>query len=771
LAAVGPAYAQNAAVTVDIDAQRNRRAINPNIYGIAQAGAAVIADLNVTINRYGGNNATRYNWKLNADNRGSDWYFESVADPSAIPGERGDSYIANSRAGGAEPMITIPLIGYVGYVGSTRTKLASFSIKKYGAQTGADYSWYPDAGNGILKSTGKPVVGNNPLDANVASNSAYQNGWVQQIVGKWGTAANGGLRYYILDNEPSIWYNTHRDVQPVGVKMDEMKSKTIEYARMIRSNDPGALIVGPEEWGWSGYLYSGYDLQYGAAHGWGSLPDRSAHGGWDYVPWLLDQLRQNDAATGVRSLDVFSLHYYPQSGEFGSDTSTTMQLLRNKSTRSLWDPNYVDQSWINAKVQLIPRMKSWVAAYYPGLQTAITEYNWGAENHINGATAQADIWGIFGREGLDLAARWTYPGSSTPTYKAMKLYRNYDGKKSTFGDTSVYAAVPNPDNLSAFAATRASDGALTVMVVNKVLTGTTPVTLNLAGFTTNGSAQVWQLTSANAINRLSDVAATTTVSLTLPPQSVTLLVCPRGTTPAPAAPTNLGASAGDSQVSLSWTASTGATSYNIKRATTTGGPYTTVKSGNTTTSYTDTGLTNGTKYFYVVTAVNLGGESGSSNEASATPSAPTAAVLRINSGGPLYSSTTGVFEADKYFTSGQTVDRGGIAISGTSDPALYRTIRYNPSFGYSIPVANGNYTLTLHFAETGYKGAGIRKFKVNVNGSTWLSSLDVFAEAGWNKALKKSTTVTVTNGKIDLSFASLNSLNSFVNAIEVAPAP
>ena len=90
--------------------------------------------------------------------------------------------------------------------------------------------------------------------------------------------------------------------------------------------------------------------------------------------------------------------------------------------------------------------------YYPGTQIGITEYNWGAEGHINGATAQADICGIFGREGLDMATRWTTPDRDTPTYKAMKMYRNYDGSKSTFGDTSVSATVPNPDNLSAFAA-------------------------------------------------------------------------------------------------------------------------------------------------------------------------------------------------------------------------------------------------------------------------------------------------------------------------------
>ena len=146
---------------------------------------------------------------------------------------------------------------------------------------------------------------------------------------------------------------------------------------------------------------------------------------------------------------------------------------------------------------LVPRLNSWVNTYYPGTLTGITEYNWGAENHINGATAQADIYGIFGREGLDMAARWTTPAATTPTYKAMKMYRNYDGNKSTFGDTSVAATGPNPDNVAAFAAERSADGALTIMVISKFLSGTTPATINLANFPHNGSAQVWQLTATN----------------------------------------------------------------------------------------------------------------------------------------------------------------------------------------------------------------------------------------------------------------------------------
>ena len=178
----------------------------------------------------------------------------------------------------------------------------------------------------------------------------------------------------------------------------------------------------------------------------------------------------------------------------------------------------------------MPRLKSWVNTYYPGTLTGLTEYNWGAENHINGATAQADILGIFGREGLDIAARWTTPDASSPTYKAIKMYRNYDGNKSIFGDISVSATGPNPDNLSVFAAERSVDAALTIMVISKYLSGNTPATVNLANLPHNGTAQVWQLSATNAINRLADLSfASNSFTATLPPQSITLFVLPMAT--------------------------------------------------------------------------------------------------------------------------------------------------------------------------------------------------------------------------------------------------
>ncbi|HWS71585.1 MAG TPA: glycoside hydrolase family 44 protein [Thermoanaerobaculia bacterium] len=517
----------NPAVNIAVDAAANRHKINPNIYGIAFGSTAEVSDLNEPLNRYGGNAATRYNWQINASNRSEDYFFESIGEASSTPGELVDTFINDSKAAGAQPMITVPIMGWVAKLGPNRAKLASFLVSKYGAQQYTD-PYMPDAGNG-RHPDGSVMTGNDPNDACIAVDGTFASALVQHIVTAHGNAASGGLRYYLLDNESSIWHGAHRDVHPIGATMDEVWSKMRDHAERIKAIDSGAIVSAPEEWGWSGFLYSGYDQQWLPAHGYCCTPDKDAHGGADYSTWLLDQFNYYDITHNKRLLDVFTLHFYPQNGEFGDppDLSNTMQLTRNRSTRALWDPSYTDESWIADQVKLIPRMRDWVDTHYPGTLIGLTEYNWGAEGHINGATAQADILGILGRENADLATRWTTPASTTPTYKAMKLYRNYDGAKSTFGDISTQAGGPNPDNVAVFSAVRSGDRALTIMLVSKALTGNTPATINLANYAASGNAQQWQLTSANTINHLADVVRNGSIlTLVLPPQSITLLVVP-----------------------------------------------------------------------------------------------------------------------------------------------------------------------------------------------------------------------------------------------------
>jgi hypothetical protein len=531
----GPPPGPNPTNFIGIDAGANRNAISSLIYGTAFATSNQLADLNFTMNRSGGNEETTYNWEINAHGKGADYFFESVADSSATPGESADSVVADSKNGGAQPMITIPMIGWSPMLGADRSNLYSYAVTKYGPQTGVDPS-LTNAGNGISITNKTPITWNNPNDANFASDITFQQGYVQHLIGAWGAFTNGGVGYYLMDNEHSLWSSTHQDIHPVGPTMREVWTRILAASSMVKSNDPNALVLGPEEWGWSGYFYSGYDQQWASQnndHNPADYPDRATNGGWDYMPWLLNQFFQHNTNTGQRLLDYFTLHCYPQEGDVGnqSDVSTTTALLRNKSTRQFWDSNYLDPSWISSVIMLIPRMQNWVAIYYPGTKIGITEYNWGAEAYMNGAAAQADILGIFGRQGLDLATRWTIPASNTPTYLAMKIYRNYDGNRSTFGDTSVLAAGPDPDNVAVFAAQRSADEALTIMVVNKYLTGTTPLVVNVTNFLGDGTAQVWQLNASNEIARLDNLTYSNgALQTTAPSPSITLLILPPSST-------------------------------------------------------------------------------------------------------------------------------------------------------------------------------------------------------------------------------------------------
>ncbi len=74
--------AQNPSQVITIDANADRHSINPNIYGVAFSTTTDLLSLNAPLHRSGGNPETRYNWKINGDNRARDWYFESIGDSS-----------------------------------------------------------------------------------------------------------------------------------------------------------------------------------------------------------------------------------------------------------------------------------------------------------------------------------------------------------------------------------------------------------------------------------------------------------------------------------------------------------------------------------------------------------------------------------------------------------------------------------------------------------------------------------------------------------------
>jgi hypothetical protein len=239
----------------------------------------------------------------------------------------------------------------------------------------------------------------------------------------------------------------------------------------------------------------------------------------------LDQLRQHEAVTGRRLLDALDVHYYPQAdGVYGPLGDEATQRRRLRSTRSLWDPTYVDESWIGESVRLIPRLRDWRDQFYPGTPLAIGEWNFGTDDTLNGALAIANVLGIFGREGVDIAAYWTSPAADTPGAQAFAVYTNYDGRGHGFGDQSLPATSSAPDDVAAYASRDTTSGDVIAVVLNHRPDAEVPVSLQMPS---HGATARWFIHDATDASSIRDagevVGAIGSIQLRLPPQSLSVV--------------------------------------------------------------------------------------------------------------------------------------------------------------------------------------------------------------------------------------------------------
>jgi hypothetical protein len=485
-------------IIVTIDSGQDIRPISPLIYGMAFANPAMLRDLRLASNRWGGNHTSRYNWeKGNCWNAARDWEFRNGNYGNTSPADRlpsgvADRFVAETRAAGAAALMTIPAMGYVAKDDNNNS--CSVNVPKIGGppiSPGSEaIAGYDPAENqartSIRSYPRKRAAFQDPPD--LADNAVYQDEWVAHFVRKFGTAKEGGVRFYAIDNEPDLWHSTHTDVHPVSMDYEGLLSCFLEYAAAIKAVDPTAEVTGPVSWGWNGYFYSPRD-----GNNFTLRPDRRAHGDMPFIPWFLDQVRRHDQRVGKRTLDVLDIHYYPQApGVYEGKTDPDTEARRLRSTRSLWDPSYKDESWIKDTVMLIPRMKRWIMQYYPGTKLALTEWNWGAGRALNGGLAVAECLGILGREGVYLANYWTVAPVKSPAYFAFKIYRNADGKGNGFGDISIRATSSAPERVSCFGSLDRRSGVPVVILINKQPDGETRITLRLRHNRTLTQARIWQ---------------------------------------------------------------------------------------------------------------------------------------------------------------------------------------------------------------------------------------------------------------------------------------
>jgi hypothetical protein len=501
--------------------------ISPLIYGMnswrlsdpQHQAAKVAKEVRLPLNRWGGDGYTLYNYKLDVSNLGDDWFFEVAPNKNThYPDESEfNTQVIGDRAVGAKTLLSVPIIGWVA---KSRTRGSSFSVAKYGAQQKTDPYWKA-FGNGI-KPDGTKITNNDPTDTCMPIDASWTSDWVKYLVSRFGSAAKGGVAIYALDNEPTWWDKMHRDVHPLPFTYDEITENGLKVAKAIKAADPTAEVSGLVIDYWFTYFYSKKDLQWFQEH-WSEAAsgpiDRKAHGNLPLIDYYLRAFKaaQDADPQHTRFLDYLDVHTYFAANDAGlkpAGTSAQQKAVLD-STRVFWDPTYTDPRFRDPNnymfplaPRMIPRMKNWVADNYPGTKTAITEYNWGAPEHISGAVAQADILGIFGREGLDLGALWGPPELNSPLMFAFKIYRNYDDAGAEFGDTSLAATSADQGKLAVYAARRTADHVITVVVINKTF-GDLRADLALDHFKIKGPVKVFQYSGADLaqIHTLSAVTA------------------------------------------------------------------------------------------------------------------------------------------------------------------------------------------------------------------------------------------------------------------------
>ncbi len=323
-----------AQVQFTINSQQAVKPISPYIYG---ANSSVIT--NATGQRLGGNRWTAYNWENNDSNAGSDYHFQNdnYLSSSTTPGAAVLSTLQTAATKGQAVLLTIPTNGYVSadrlgngdvrYPNGDTTKtqipqatvLATRFVQEFAAKPGGPASF--------------------TLTPSTSDGAVYQDEFVNWVNHK---IAPGQQVFYDLDNEPDLWSSTHAEVHPTPATYQEMVNGSIAYATAIKAVSPNALVFGGVNYGWQGYV----QLQ-------SATKDSSVTNTiLNFQASYLKQMHAADLAAGQRLVDVLDMHWYPEAqGTNGiritnNDTSAATVAARVQAARSLFDPTYIESSWI-----------------------------------------------------------------------------------------------------------------------------------------------------------------------------------------------------------------------------------------------------------------------------------------------------------------------------------------------------------------------------------------------------------------------------------------
>ena len=546
-------------ITVNINSLANRHQISPYIYGINTLNTNDITNLSPGFTRFGGNEASDYNWKLFTYNAGGDWFFEDFG-LGNTNGTPFDSVAMTQFAvnAGSRMLTTMPMLD--GSPGNLNGSIHnwSFSVETFGRPVPDRPLQFRCRRRLMASSTGSCSNSTAPVTTKASTNAyyplvdtasdcttgncLYRDEWMKALSAAFGSGACNvpytqisSCHFYDMDNEPEIWDGPHGDVHPVHPGYTELANRFELKGIKLKAWDPSAVRFGPVTCCWNFFWSAGP-----------AGDDRGAHAGIDFLPWWLNQIYWLDRINGSRTLDVFDVHaYVGDNVDISKFTNAQKRAAAGMIYRTYWDPKYYnagnDADWITTMQPnrgvtfIIPRLKALVNAIYPGTPLSFSEWeSWMApqsEWDFSTALSDADAFGVMGREGLSFSTRWGGPDATDdttkqphPNYQAMKLYTTYDGAKHGFGTLSISDRnSANQDLFTSYAALDSTGTTMTIMVLNKDPNNAANVTFNLNGFSAT-TYKAYSLVSTNPGAITTSASAVWNATQSFTPYSITLLV-------------------------------------------------------------------------------------------------------------------------------------------------------------------------------------------------------------------------------------------------------
>lgn len=520
------ASAETAGINISVNSEKTVRKISPYIYGVNSG--VDLTRVAAGSFRLGGNRMSAYNWENNMSNAGSD--YKNLSDMYLVQNAAQEFRTApggaaldasKSAADNNVPytLLTLQMLGYVssskrGSVTEKNAAPSDYWIKVVNRKDG-EFSLTPDK----------------------KDDAVYMDEYLNYLFDKVGKSdSETGFKAYALDNEPSLWKGTHSMVQHGELTCSELITKSTDLASLVKDMDSGAEVFGPSLFG-----YAAFD-NFTNPSDWQQLKlNNNYH--W-FIDYYLDAMKKESDAQGRRLLDVLDLHFYTEAkgvcgvrscNHYDNDDCIRARL---DSTRSLYDPDYHEDSWITDTgaefFPLLPNIQQSIDTYYPETKLAFTEYNFGGGDHISGGVTQADMLGIFAEYGVYFASIWSFDPYNIYQLSAINMFTDYDGQGNGFGDTLVESSSSDRNTVSVYSAVDSGndDGLLKIIAVNKSINDDTPVKISLTGEKKFSSAKVYSLYGDTTdIRRLDDVEkiSDNEFSYTLPALSVTEFVVEKST--------------------------------------------------------------------------------------------------------------------------------------------------------------------------------------------------------------------------------------------------